>query len=71
MSNPDYARISSRLAMKKLILKDLIKTFDANEIHEACENLHFSTSWESFDEELKTYEMTDLELLYEELEKNL
>ena len=49
-------------------LWDKIIRFDANEIHQACQNVGHSCNWEYFDDELKTYTIEDMKILLKELE---
>lgn len=52
---------------QKQELKDGILSYDVNSIHEACESLGFSTSWESFEDELESYDVDDMRQLLQEL----
>jgi len=44
-----------------------ILKYDTNDIHISCESLGFSTDWEEFEEELKTYTEEDKKDLLKDL----
>jgi hypothetical protein len=65
----EYLRVKKKVReMSKLadersrieLTRNLILTYDVNQIHEACQRAGHSCKWEYFEEELKTYSETDL-----------
>ena len=47
--------------------KELIMTYEVNQIHEACQRAGHTCDWEYFDKELKTYSDIDMNNLLREL----
>ena len=62
-----FVRNASRI--KSHLKNYILRSYDADEIHEACEAAGHSTCWESFDVELDSYAISDMLNLLEQMEE--
>lgn len=59
----DYRKFASKAFLSRVIL-----AYDADAIHEACYSLGYPVEWESFQNQLRSYTLSDMLDLLDELE---